>query len=265
MRLVELEELKASPSTERSWVFKGEEYKYTSNREIIDKELEKLRKERNIIEFIAPGYKSSPSMIISANAQTLEVDRPMNWTGLQGRLFIQYRFPGFPYSYLVTNYQKEDSSSIFVSYPELLVVNERRQFFRIPVPSGCLLVVPKKSPARAIKGGKRRVPVRYAGTIKDVSLGGVCFYLDPRRFSTSPPLRARIGPIRLILKVNSEKIWDEFEISEAEVVRSKETSVDNKRWYEVALKFILEGTEEKKLYEYVRLREIELAKTSQAA
>ena len=67
------------------------------------------------------------------------------------------------------------------------------------------------------------------------------------------------------MKVNSEKIWDEFEISEAEVVRSKETSVDNKRWYEVALKFILKGTEEKKLYEYVRLREIELAKTSQAA
>ncbi len=262
MRLVELEELRPGPATEKSWVFKGDAYKYTSNRGIIEQELKEIKDRRTIIEFLAPGYKSSPSIVISADKNYLELDRPVDWPGLQGRLFIQYRFPGYPYSYLVTNFQREDASSIVVSYPELLVVNERRQFFRIPVPSGCLLVVPKKAPVKTGKPGRKRVPVRFAGSIKDVSLGGVCFYLEPRRFAKPPPLRARIGPLRLVLKVNSQKIWDEFEISEGEVVRSKETSIDNKRWFEVALKFILKGNEEKKLYEYVRLREIELSKTS---
>ncbi len=263
MRLAELEELRPGPSTDKSWVFKGDKYKYTSSRAIIDQELEELRRRRTIVEFLAPGYKSSPSMIISFGPDGLELDRPVDWPGLTGRLFIQFRFPGYPYSYLIAGFLQESGSSIFLSYPELLVVNERRQFFRIPVPSGCLLVVPKKNSGKGTRRKKKgKVPVRYAGSIKDVSLGGVCFCLEPRRFATPPPLRARIGPLRLVLKVNNQKIWDEIEISEGEVVRSRETSADNGRWFEVALKFILKGTEEKKLYEYVRLREIELAKVS---
>ncbi len=262
MRLMELAELKPNEATDRSWVFKGDKYKYTSNSEIIDQELEDIKKNRAIVEVLSKGYKSTPSMIMSYSKEYLEIDRPVNWPGLEGDFFIQYRFPGYPYSYLVTSFLREDASSVYVSYPSLLVVNERRQFFRIPVPSGCLLVVPKRIQGKSPKAKKGRVPVRYAGTIKDVSLGGVCFYMEPKRFPIPPPLRSRIGPLRLVLKVNSQKIWDEFEISEGEVVRSKETSIDNKRWYEVALKFILRGTEEKKLYEYVRLREIELSKVA---
>jgi hypothetical protein len=86
--------------------------------------------------------------------------------------------------------------------------------------------------------------------------------MESKRFPSPPPLRARIGPLRLVLKVNSQKVWDEFEIAKGEVVRSKETLINNRRWFEVALKFILKGTEEKRLYEYVRMREIELAKVS---
>ena len=261
MRLIELEGLSSSDMTEKTWVFKGDRYKFTSNAGIISQELEELKKNRTIIEILAPGYKSTPSLIVNSKGH-LELDRPVDWPGLNGRLFIQYRFPGYPYSYFVTTFQKEDASSVFVSWPELLAVNERRQFFRIPVPSGCLLVIPKKSAAKEAKVRKRRVPVRFAGAIKDVSLGGLCFYMEPKRFPSPPPLRARIGPLKLVLKVTSEKVWDKFEIAEGEVVRSKETSIDNRRRFEVALKFILRGNEEKRLYEYVRLREIELAKVS---
>ncbi|GEM_PF-5617557 len=262
MRLMELLELRPNDATERSWVFKGDEYKYTSNPEIISQELEEMKKNRTIVEILAQGYNSTPSIIIGHNGHQIEIDRPVNWPDLDGQLVLQYRFPGYPYSYFITSFLRDDGSSLFVSSPELLVVNERRQFFRIPVPSGCLLLVPKRVQSQSRKAKKGRVPVRYAGVIKDLSLGGVCFYMEPKRFPSPPQLRARIGPLRLVLKVNSQKLWDEFEISEGEVVRSKETSIDNKRWYEVALKFILRGTEEKKLYEYVRLRELELSKVA---
>jgi len=260
MNLADLEELRPGEFTEKSWVFKGDEYKYTSNRNIIDQEIERLKTERAIVEIVTRGYKSAPALVLSANASYLELDRPRDWPGLDGRLFIQFRFPGYPYSYFVSRFEKEQGQSIFVSYPELLVVNERRQYFRIPVPAGCLVVVPKKSMKTSTKTKKGRRPVRYAGSIKDLGLGGICFYMEPRRFPSPPPLRAIIGPLRLLLKVNSQKVWDEFEVAEGEVVRSREASIDNRRFYEVAVKFRLKGPEEKKLHEYVRLRELELAK-----
>ena len=260
MRLAELEELSPSKASERSWVFKGDEFKYTSNHSIIAQELDQLREKRIMIEILAKGYKSTPSMLISAKDGLVELDRPLDWPGLEDRLLIQYRFPGYPFSYLVTSFEREAGSSIYCSYPQMLVVNERRRFFRISVPTGCLIIVPKRSCKNIKRGKSKKIPVRFAGSIKDISLGGVCFYMEPKRFPTAPALRARIGPLRLVLKVNNQKLWDELEILEGEVVRSKETSLDNKRMYEVALKFILKASEEKKLYDYVRMREIELAK-----
>ena len=263
MKLLEMDRLRPDRLSEKSWVFKGDSIKYTSNSQIIDRELEELKDNRTVIEIITTGYESSPSLLVNHDHEALELDMPVNWIGLDGNFYIRYKFPGYPFSYMKTRFLREDASSIYCSYPAMLIVLEQRQFFRISVPVDSNIVIPRKTPAgvapaRQKKG--RPSKTRYAGEIKDISLGGVRFLLEVRRYPRPPGLHARIGPLRLLLKINNEEVWDEFEVEEGEVVRSREVSINGRYFWEVAIKFVLKGPSESRLYQYIRQREMELAK-----
>jgi len=264
MKLLKMDMLRPDRPSEKSWVFKGDSIKYTSNPQIIDQELKELQDNRTVIEIMATGYHSSPSLLIGHDHESLELDKPVNWAGLNGHFYIQYRFPGYPFSYIRTEFLREDASSVYCSYPTLLIVFEQRQFFRISVPVDSNIVIPRRSPAGGAPVDRRKKKgvhaSRYTGYIKDISLGGVCFLLETRRYPRPPGLHARIGPLKLLLKGVSTWTGDEFEVEEGEVVRSKEISIDGRYYWEVALKFVLKGTSESKLYQYIRQREIELAK-----
>lgn len=261
MIFLKLDDIVSNKASEKAWIFKGNEIKFTSSVSIIEEELVSIRDKRIIVEIITPHYKSTPSIILSIGKNYVELDKPVNWTGLENSSFyIQYKVPGAPFCYCRTSFLREEGSSIYASFPSILAILERRQFFRVEVPSGSMVIVPKKLPKALLGIKKNKVPIKYAGFIEDISLGGFRCRIDPRRFPNPPLLRAQLGNHRLLLKLTSEKVWSEMDISNGEVVRIKEISLDNRRWWELGIKFLSKSAEQKKLYEYIRLREIELSK-----
>lgn len=52
MNLNELDELRSSDMIEKTWVFKGDRYKFTSHTGIISRELEEIKKTGQLLNFL---------------------------------------------------------------------------------------------------------------------------------------------------------------------------------------------------------------------
>ena len=259
--LADMLKIRPSEYSAKGWAFYGDEIKYTSSQEIIGQELATLRQERIFIELVGGTFISSPTVLVHFGADGLEIDRPTKWNEELERIFIKYRLPGLPYYFLRVQITSQDASSIYTTYPDMLTVLERRQFFRVPVPSGSAVLVQKKRNPNRILPGKKRKPVGYVGRVEDISLGGSKIFFDARKVPHPPPLRSIVGPVLFRVKLNSEKLWGDIKIEEAEVVRLKEARMDEKAAWEVGLSFRVPESKKKRLKDYILAREKELIKS----
>jgi c-di-GMP-binding flagellar brake protein YcgR len=258
--LADMLKIRPSEFSSKGWAFHGEEIKYTSSREMIEQELSSLLQERIFVELVGGSFISSPTVLVGFTQKGVEIDRPTKWNQDLEVVFIKYRLPGLPYYFLRARIERQDASSIYTSYPDILLVLERRQFFRVPVPSGSAVLVQKKRSSQAA-AKKKRKPTGYVGRVEDISLGGSCIYFDMRKVHHPPPLRSIVGPVLFRVKLNSEKLWGDIEIGEAEVVRLRETRKHERLEWEVGLCFRVPDSKKKRLHEYIRAREKELIKS----
>ena len=252
-------ELKKNALSDKGWVYYGDEIKYTSNRKLIVEELKRIFKQRIWLELRHAGYKSMPTLIISLSKKGLEIELPPDWNRSVETCLLKYRLPDEPWHSLKVHVKEVTIKSIFFEIPELIAVSEQRAYFRIDVPSDSIakVIIQKKAPAK-----RRRARSRYiTGTIKDISAGGMCMYPDMIPGLVLPEAHMVVGPVILDLKINHEKTWPTLEIQEAEVVRTGQTMLNDKKVMQMALKFKLTRKEEENLVGYIRHRELVIIRT----
>ncbi len=252
-----LENFTPSETSRYRWEYHKDYLKYTTCPDVIIDEAAKVRDQHIWIELLANGYRSTPTLILEAGKRGLEIDRPENWKRGVGPLIIRYRPPQCPWHILKTRVKTTTGNGILTPVPEVIMVVEKRQYFRVSCPLGSRIILMKR-----IRCGKKiKLMPGLRGKIRDISLGGLAFYLEDPRKVTPPPLRSIVGPFTVELMLTAEKPWNSLLFSEAEVIRLKESGRYDKKSLEVALKFRISTKEKERLYPYIQKRELELLKT----
>ncbi len=253
-------DLKKNALSEKAWVYYGDEIKYTSNRQLIREEVERLFEKRIWVEIRYPGYKSTTTLIMSADNNEIEIEMPSDWKGDHEVVLLKYRAPGEPWHSLKVRVKRTSGGSIFFHFPELYAISERRSYFRIEVPSGSTakIALQKKKAATT----RRRSRVRFfTGIVRDISAGGICIFPEKTPGIVLPGAHVMVGPVELNLGINAEKSWPLMEIEKAEVIRLSETMLKDRKLPLMALKFHLSRKEEENLVSYIRQRELAIIKS----
>ncbi len=253
-------ELNKNALSDKGWVFYGDEIKYTSNKELIAEELERIYQQRTWVEIRYPGYRSPTTLILSVKEDEIELEEPQDWKDEQQDALLQYRVPGEPWHSFRVHVKRRAGGSIFFHFPDLYTITERRQYFRLEVPSDseAKIILKKKS---ASKPSRRRRNKMILAPIRDISAGGMAIYPTPVPGMVMPGVHTMVGPIELDLLVDNKKRWPLIEIEKGEVVRVAETMLGDKKTMVMAIKFHLTRKEEENLFNYIRQRERAIIKS----
>ncbi len=241
------------PAAQKGWVQIDNQYEFTTNRDVILKEVKKLVSDRVWVEIRLKGYKSTPTLVISVDEDRVEIDKPRDWPGAQDITLI-YRHVVGPWHFLQARVKEVTKQAIWTYLPYAFIILERREHFRISTPTGSKIKVLFK------KGDKEQV---ISGEVIDISLGGVAFWLDSKDGITLPSIRSMVDSVILELKLDASTDWKEKDIvlSKAEVVRIDEIKQGKSSKKKIALKFHCPIKEVDQLWPYIRQRELLLLKT----
>jgi len=253
-------DLKKNALSEKAWVYYGDEVKFTSNRQLIEEEIDRLFKNRIWVEIRYPGYQSATTLIMSVKSNEIELELPSDWKGDQKVVLLKYRAPGEPWHSLKVQVKRMAGGSIFFNFPEIYAISERRSYFRIEVPSGSTVKIMLQN-SKAASTRRRSRKKFFTGIIRDISAGGICVFPDKTPGIVLPESHVMVGPVELSLRLNAEKSWPTMLIEKAEVVRLSETFLKDRRLPVMALKFHLNHKEEKNLVNYIRQRELAIIKS----
>lgn len=253
-------EINRNALSDKGWAFYGEELKYTSNRELIADEIKRIYKQRVWLEIRHPGYKSANTLILSLNKGEIELELPPDWPGKHDTVLLQYRIPGEPWHSLRVRVNRVAGGSIFFSFPDLFTITEKRQYFRVEVPTGseAKIMLKKRS---ASKTTRRRRSKFLTATIRDISAGGMAVHPLPMPGVIMPGAHTMVGPVELNLKIDAKKVWPVMEIEKAEVIRVAETMSGDRTVPVMGIKFHLSRKEEENLFNYIRHRELAIMKS----
>jgi len=241
------------PAAQKGWVQIDNQYEFTTNKEVISKEVKKLVEDRIWIEIRLKGYKSTPTLVISADENELEIDKPRDWPGAQDITLI-YRHVTGPWHFLQARVKDVSKQAIWTYLPYAFVILERREHFRISTASGSKIRV-------VFHQGEREISI--IGEVIDISLGGVAFWVESKKDTPLPSIRSMVDLVELELKLDASTKWKDEKIvlTKAEVVRVddiRQTKGTKKR---IALKFHSPIKEIDQLWPYIRQRELLLLKT----
>lgn len=253
--------LEKNALSDRGWVYYGDDVKYTSNTQLLTDELKRIFEKRIWVEIRVPGYKSAPTLLMSVKRDRIEIERPAKWSGSENIILLQYRTPGEPWHSMKVHVKKIMGDSIFLHFPELYAVSERRAYFRVEVPGGSTakIVFLKKKGGPAAR--RRTRGNFFTGRVKDISAGGICIFPDKMPGVTLPESHMVVGPMELNLRIDTDKVWPRMVIQEAEVVRFGETMDNDIRTMEMVLKFRMNPKEEKNMLNYIRQRELAIIRS----
>ena len=241
------------PAAQKGWVQIDNQYEFTTNKEVILKEVKKLVADRVWIEIRLKGYKSTPTLVISVNEDELEIDKPRDWPGAQDITLI-YRHVVGPWHFLQAKVKGVSKQAIWTYLPYAFVILERREHFRISAGSGSKIRV-------VFRQGKKERSI--IGEVIDISLGGVSFWVESKGDIPLPSIRSMVDLVELELKLDASTKWKDGKIilTKAEVVRVddiRQTKGTKKR---IALKFHSPIKEIDQLWPYIRQRELLLLRT----
>ncbi len=241
------------PAAQKGWVQIDNQYEFTTNRDVIFKEVKKLVTDRIWVEIRLKGYKSAPTLIMSVGEDKVEIDKPRDWPGAEDITLI-YRHTEGPWHFLQARVKGVSKQAIWTYLPYVFIILERREHFRISTPTDSKIKVVFN------QGGKE---ICITGEIIDISLGGVSFWVDLSNKTPLPSIRSMVDLIELELKLDASTRWKDEKIvlTKAEVVRVEDIKHGKGTKKRIALKFHSPIKEIDQLWPYIRQRELLLLKT----
>jgi len=247
--------LTSTNASDKGWVWSGDDVQYTTNKEVILGELSRLKRDKIWVEIRAPGYRSAPTLIMHADINSIEIDKPVDWKQ-HCEIILSYRKDNSAWHFMRLKVAGETKDSIIGQLPYLFAILERREYYRLVVPTGSQIMF-------ALEQGGFKTNRIYEGLVKDISLGGVGFIcsLDDENKPVSP--KRYVAPIQLDLLVSAGKPFKTITISMGEIVRVREPGRIARNGHEMAIKFLISEKERDRLTPYIRRRELEILKTKE--
>lgn len=107
----------------------------TESSELIRMALERLRSNREMVTLAHRGYESTKTVIVGADDEKLEIDKPADWPGSQDKVFILFKDESLVWNHLQVKVLQTTDNSIFTGFPTRLVRIQRRANYRVAAPA----------------------------------------------------------------------------------------------------------------------------------
>ncbi len=224
-------------------------YERTRDRALIETLLKEIKDQGLWVQFVAPDFRSGPTVLLEIHKDELVFDLPRPWNPYLEQARVVYRdktqvVHSFRVVIIKTRTQEK---TVHTTRPKAVYRLERRRFYRIKVP---------QSSKALFRCGEKQI----CAEVIDVSGCGMAVLLKK---GETLPLRAEVSDIHLELFLLASKAYDPIFIKKGRVARMQERF--NRRMY--GIEFLINEKEREPLMRYVLKREIELcrAKSSRAA
>ncbi len=237
--------IRPSKASDRGWIYE-KEVQYTSNKEAILQEIKRLIKEGTWVEIRTPGYRSPPTVIVAADKSFVQVDKPIDWRQASD-IVLGYREKGKPWNFMGTRVKGLKGDSLYLNFPTLWAILERREYFRISCP-----------PGSAVKCYSEKFPL-LEGNITDISLGGVGFEFVSKRGASPPKQYQKYNTVSLILRLLESKDIFTLDVKKGgEVRRISIPGRYSLNIYRIGMRLFMDREESEELSVYIRRRELEI-------
>ena len=230
-----------SQTADNFWVPYGNGYEMTQSQEIIAGRLLELKQRKSTLVLVHEQYQSGPSVLVGIEEGRLLIDKPRDWPGTENRVRVIFRDRNNIWNHFFSTVATTGSDTLYVTIPTRFFMLQRRESYRVDVPSGSLASFSHQKN-------------HYAEIlIKDLSAGGM--QIASRR---QIPLEqgAVLERIMLSLPLGSSPSPVSLPCRRGDVIR---TSRDPQtKIFLYGVKFQATPREEEAIIRYVRQRELEL-------
>lgn len=146
------------------WVTTEKGYEMTRSKNIITALLKKLKNDRQVVVLLHEGYQSGGCILFDFNENQLLIDRPRDWPGKQKKIQVVFKDSARLWNHFYAEILSATADTLYATFPEEFYQLQRRNHFRIMVPSGC-------TASFTFNG------VNYSGfSVKDISAGGMLMF-----------------------------------------------------------------------------------------
>ena len=232
----------------RGWVPHGSGYEMTRCRHIIVQRLRELKQRKIPIVLVHEKYQSGTTLLLGSREKLLLLDKPLDWPGTHDTIRAIHRGPDALWNHFYSKVVKTDSDTLYITVPSAYFMLQRRENYRIDLPSGSMAAFLHKN-------------TLYSNiAIKDLSAGGMLLTTPQASpWETGDSLEEII----LTLPLEGEGSYATLPCKGAGIVR---TSRDTENHYFLyAVQFLASNRESEAIIRYVRQRELELLRKAAAA
>lgn len=236
------------PALFSGWVDFGDGVHATRSPEIIQQTLLMIRKQHIFCTVVAKGYESGKIALVEFGSGRMVLDRPVDWPprmALQP-LRILFKDKAQLWNQLAVKLLEVGADSLVTSMPLKYVRLQRRNNYRVGVPSGSRVVFQQKD------------EIRDTFYVENVSANGCLVYTDD--CGETLPVGALLSDITMSFPTDDD-VGAKVQIKEGRVVR---TCLNDRRESCFGIQFMIKPREERDLLHYVRLREREMLRRGMA-
>jgi hypothetical protein len=239
-----LHKKQAAEKIDIGWVATESGYQKTRSPLIIMNSVTSLKKARCFLTLTRKGYFSGNTILVDYSAKHLVIDRPLDWPPQQGGLiFIRFQDKAKLLNHYKAKIIKVTHDSIFTEFPVELFQLQRRQYYRVQVPSS-------NNVSFQFRGSE------CSGLIaQDISIRGILIF---KKSSHLLEIGDEVNNLTMEIydpvKNDTSKISVNLQAQQGEVVRlDRIKEIDQ---YFAGLKLFPDRKEEKLLQKYIHQREL---------
>ncbi len=228
----------------RGWVADKTGYEFTRSTEVISNTIAWIIEKNSPITLLHKGYQSGKAgFMLEKSARHILIDKPEDWPHSRTNIKVIFRNAANLTCYFTCNVTAAQEETISLSLPDTLYMLQRRAHFRVDLPMNSTATFMYK---------KKKCKLN----IKDLSAGGmlICDTDNPE----IPAKGQLINNISISIPAfaANEENAHLLTIHQGIVVRS--SIIPQSRLSQVAIQFSVEGTQEEKIMQFIRRRELAL-------
>ncbi|MBU0482111.1 MAG: PilZ domain-containing protein [Proteobacteria bacterium] len=122
------------------WVQDELGYQKTRSRRIIEYSLQRLKETRRFISLIRKDYQSGNTVLVDFDSEKLIIDLPVDWPAkISGKIVVNFRDESNLMNHYAVQILARTKDSIITSFPVELFKLQRRNHFRVELPSGVMV------------------------------------------------------------------------------------------------------------------------------
>ncbi len=229
-----------------SWEACENNYQRTRHKELIEVLLKDIQENAIWVQFVAPDFRSGPTILLAIRPRELIFDLPRPWNAYLEQARVVYRDKSQILHFFRVRIIETDieDKTVLTTKPKEIYRLQRRRFYRIGVPE----------PSKATFRFKDK---EFTTNILNISASGMAILADKDQ---RLPVGETVEDIELYLYLAAGKPFDQIRLPKGRVAREQRRN-RGKRLY--GIEFLIDNEKDRQpLLKYVLKREIETRKAS---